>query len=58
MKIVVSVICAALLVILAVGAALWLLAGDLFGAGAYTLLAVLDGIVLWLATDVNRKGIR
>lgn len=57
MRVVLSTICAALLVILAMGAALWLVAGDLIGAGVYTLLAVLDGIVLWLATDINKKEI-
>jgi hypothetical protein len=53
MRIVLAVVCAALLVILAMGAALYLLAGDFLGAGVFTVLACATGVVLWFAIDYD-----
>lgn len=54
MRIVISVLCAALLVILAMGAALWLLAGDFIGAGIFLGATVIIVILLWIITDHPR----
>lgn len=55
MRTVLATICAALIVILAAGAALYFLAGDLFGAGLFLILTIADVIVLWFALDYNRR---
>ena len=56
MRTVLAMVCAALLVVLAMGAALYFLAGDLVGAGFFLLLAIATAVTLWLALE-PRKGI-
>lgn len=53
MKIVLAMVCAALVVILAAGAAVAVLTGDLLGAALYTAGAFIITICLWRLTDVN-----
>lgn len=55
MRVVLSVVCAALLVTLAMGAALWLLAGDFIGAGLFLLLAIATAVVLWRAVEPKKE---
>jgi len=57
MKTVVTAMCAALLVALALGAVLYALAGDWVGAGFFTFLTVCIAVVLWIGLEPT-EGIK